>query len=181
MSNHMMIDLETLGLNDEADPPMFEIGVVVFDYKNRNVVEKRQFDLCLLDVILSTGFMPQKDTVEWWRQQDYDPRSLPRVGLRDSLLTISQMWETHKCEFVWGNSPRFDMAILVKHYRAIGLKEPWTHRDELDYRTVRKLSHLEEIGEPEEPEGFTGHHALSDAEYQTEKLQRYIEGIRRNV
>jgi len=161
---HAMIDIETLNVGSSA--PLFEIGICVFDIYERKIYGSMQWNVDLLDVILTTGFLPSAETVKWWQSQAYDPRSLPRKSLKDSLLGLTDMIELNKVDFVWGNSPAFDCVLLERHYEACGLVKPWKYNKELDFRTVRWLR-----GEkPKVDRGAVSHNAREDAVSQTEAL-----------
>jgi len=166
--NHAMIDIETLGIGIGA--PLFEIGVCIFEPKEKVIIDKLQLNVCLLDVIISTGFTTQQGTIDWWRTQDYDPRSQPRLALKDALLGLSHILEEHGVTHVWGNSPSFDCVILEAHYRAVGLTKPWSYSKELDFRTVKWL-YRDYVGlDKVDFNRPVVHNAMADAVRQTEML-----------
>lgn len=182
---HAMIDIETLGIGHNV--PMFELGLKLFrvneDMNGMGfsfaLKERMVWHIDLLDVVLSTGFVPQKDTVRWWQEQSYDPRVMPRVHLKDALLELTGVFQKAPVEFVWGNSPSFDLVILEQHYSALGLDKPWNFRMELDYRTIRWLYKTRYRGEtPKEVAGLVAHNAADDAEGQaTTLIQMLKEGL----
>lgn len=164
---HAMIDLETLNVGTSA--PLFEIGVCVFDINERKIYGSTQFNVDLLDVILTTGFCPNQDTIKWWQSQSYDPRTLPRKSLKDSLLGLTDVLELSKVDFVWGNSPAFDCVLLERHYEACGLVKPWKYNKELDFRTIRWIRD-QQGWMPKGVRGVVSHNAREDAVAQTEAL-----------
>lgn len=168
---HAMIDIETLGIGQHV--PLFEIGICVFKPKEKEIVESYQINVDLLDVVLSTGFIPQKGTIDWWRTQDYDPRTMPRVTLKDALLGLTEVLAEHDVTHVWGNSPSFDCIILEQHYDALGLKKPWSYSKELDFRTVRWL-YRDYVGQELGETGAVKHNAREDAVQQTELLMKML-------
>ncbi len=165
--NHAMIDIETLGVGQRA--PLFEIGACVFEPKEKTIGKSYQFNVDLLDVVLSTGFVPQKGTIDWWRTQEYDPRCQPRVSLKDALLGLNHVLAEHGVTHVWGNSPSFDCVILEAHYEAIGLKKPWSYSKELDFRTIKWL-YRDYVGLELGEIPSVKHKAWKDAVQQTEAL-----------
>lgn len=169
--NHAMIDLETLGIGIGA--PLFEIGVCIFEPKERSIVNSYKINVDLLDVVLSTGFVPQKGTIDWWRTQDYDPWSQPRLALKDALLSLNHVLEEHGVTHVWGNSPSFDCVILETHYEAIGLKKPWSYSKELDFRTIKWL-YRDLVGLDLGEIPSVKHNAREDAIQQTELLLKML-------
>lgn len=164
---HAMIDLETLNVGSSA--PLFEIGICVFDINERKIYGSTQFNVDLLDVILTTGFCPNPDTIKWWQEQAYDPRSLPRKSLKDSLLGLTEVIEKNEVDYVWGNSPAFDCVLLERHYEACGLVKPWKYNRELDFRTIRWLRG-QQGWTPKGERGAVSHNAREDAVGQTEAL-----------
>lgn len=170
---HAMIDLETLNVG--ASAPIFEIGVCFFDLDRRELVSSTQWNVDLLDVILTTGFCPNQETIKWWQEQAYDPRSLPRVSLIDALGGLSAEFENNKAEKVWANSPSFDCVLLQRHYEACKMPVPWRYSQELDFRTIRWMSsrwdNLDYVAK------HVSHNAREDAVAQTEMLFEMIKGL----
>lgn len=164
---HAMIDLETLNVGVSA--PLFEIGITLFNIKDLTIAGSMQFNVDLLDVILTTGFCPNPETIKWWQAQSYDPRSLLRNGLKDTLLQLSQLMIGNSVDMVWGNSPSFDCVLLQRHYEACDLPVPWTYKQELDFRTVRWLRKLQGW-EPKTERGPVMHNAMQDSIDQTHAL-----------
>lgn len=164
---HAMIDIETLNVGSSA--PLFEIGICVFDINERKIYGSTQWNVDLLDVILTTGFVPSKETVQWWQSQAYDPRSLPRKSLKDCLIELTEYLQFNQVDYVWGNSPAFDCVLLERHYEACGLVKPWKYNRELDFRTIRWLR-TRQGWEPKEDRGSVSHNAREDAVGQTEML-----------
>lgn len=170
--NHAMIDIETLGIG--IGVPLFEIGVCIFEPNEKRIINSSyQINVDLLDVVLSTGFVPQKGTIDWWRTQSYDPRTLPRYSLKDALLRLNHVLAEHGVTHVWGNSPSFDCAILEQHYNSLGLKKPWSYSKELDFRTIKWL-YRDYVGQELGETGAVSHNAREDAIQQTELLLKML-------
>lgn len=175
---HAMIDLETLGLGVEA--PIFEIGVTVFDLDELKIIDSRNIHLDLLDVIFKTGFLPQKDTVEWWRGQAYDPTmNKTRLSLNRGLNKLDEYLSQHEVKMVWGNSPAFDCVLLEQHYKAIGRTNPWKYNEELDFRSL-KWVHRDYLGRemPEVANEVVSHNAERDSQRQTECLFAFLRALK---
>lgn len=166
-----MIDIETLGIGQQV--PLFEIGACIFKPKEKIIVDSYQINVDLLDVIISTGFTTQQGTIDWWRVQEYDPRTMPRYSLKDSLLALTNFLEKNEVTHVWGNSPSFDCVILEAHYEAIGLKKPWSYSKELDFRTVKWL-YKDYVGLDLGEIPSVKHNAREDAVQQTELLLKML-------
>ena len=159
----MMVDIETLGLKKPA--PIFEIGYVVFDEKG-NIYAQRQIDIDLLDCMFETGFMPNKNTLDWWREQEYNPNEAPsRQSLSVALNMLSNAIAEHEVQEIWANSPQFDLEHLETHYDAVGIPVPWTHKMPRDYRTMKAV-----LGWNGKDQAADQHNALADATHQTSEL-----------
>lgn len=164
---HAMIDLETLNVGIAA--PLFEIGICIFDMEQKEIISSQQWNVDLLDVILTTGFCPNQDTIKWWQDQSYDPRSMPRQSLRDSLLEVTDYLRIQKVDKVWANSPSFDCILMQRHFEACKLLVPWKYSQELDFRTIHWLRG-QQGWTPKEQRGAVSHNAREDAVGQTEAL-----------
>lgn len=169
----IMIDIETLGTG--RDVPMFQIGACTFDpWTVEEHVSRLTFkvDINLLDVILKTGFMPNADTVKWWQTQ-HDPVTEETQRLADALDWLDNFFEEVRPEFVWANSPQFDLAIIEDHYRALGRGTPWSFRQEMDFRTIRGA--WKRLSYPEiSMKDHKAHDGLSDAESQAYTMKRML-------
>lgn len=174
MTKHLMVDVETLGVGSAA--PIFQIAAVEFSFEPQQIYRKFQVHVNLLDVILKTGFLPQRGAVEFWQKQSYDPGNVfaTLMSLREALelFTLFESQETYEC--IWANSPAFDLALIDAHYRAIGKSAPWIYKDEADFRTVRHLLKILDIQEPSKDREPT-HDALSDCLDQINHLWAMVE------
>lgn len=177
---HIMIDLETLGVGHNV--PIFEIGLTIFHLPANGLpplhldMTSKQIDVDIMDVMWRTGFCPQPDTLAWWRGQSYDPSlTTDRVSLSDALEDVVRIFSEFEPEFVWANSPTFDLVILEQHFNAIGMKKPWTYKQELDWRTLKWLatSHGFEL-----PGGSPNHKAVDDSDRQTLVLKEMLKYVR---
>lgn len=135
---HAMIDIETLGVGVSA--PLFEIGICVFD--NTQILKSDLFRVDILDVMFKTGFIPQRETLEWWSKQEYDPTNHEDFTwpLKSALHALNRFMDEHGVRYVWANSPSFDLVILERHYEAVGIPKRWSYSRELDFRTVKYLA-----------------------------------------
>ena len=175
---HIMIDLETLGVGHNV--PIFEIGLTVFDLPANGLpplqleMTSKQIDVDIMDVMWRTGFCPQPDTLSWWRQQSKTPL-VDRVSLSDALSETVRVFEEFKPEFVWANSPSFDLVILSQHSHAVGMSTPWSYNQELDWRTLKWLARQHGFVLPD---GGPNHKAVDDSDRQTEILKEMLRHVR---
>lgn len=177
MSNHIMVDLETL---DTAPTSIIlSIGAVVVDFKN-NRISDPFYRVIDVESCRSIGLTESKSTRAWWDKQGPEARRVftdPSVeilkGLSD-FATYVRMFGASTVK-VWGCGSDFDNVILCNAYKALGSSQPWRFYNNRCYRTVRdSFPHLITI--PERPGVY--HNALDDAKYQAEILLQLKDHIR---
>jgi inhibitor of KinA sporulation pathway (predicted exonuclease) len=76
----------------------------------------------------------------------------------------------------WGNSPRFDNLLIDQHYEVLRKTNPWlrnpaSHWNDADLRTLRLFNHAKAIQPPREG---THHNALDDAIHQARWIQQIV-------
>lgn len=166
MSEHVMIDIETLGL--EPGSSITEIGAVDFDADGIGGRFHMHIDVeSCTEAGLDLG---DAETLKWWFKQDDKllDRLLHGDPLEEVLLELAT-WLPDGA-YIWANSPSFDCAHLERAYGAINEEPPWSYHQRRDYRTLTSL----DIG-PGAPE-MEGqeHNALHDAMYQARVASMYF-------
>lgn len=166
---HVMIDIETLGTKPGS--VIASIGAVAFD-----PVTGTQDDTFYVEIsgedAARRGLTMDVATVRWWMEQSVASRTglegivpldqaLHQFGL---FLTGQRMRCTGSEQWLWANSPDFDIVLLEAAYRAIGLNPPWPHNRRLDLRTLRYLTGAK-VAHTKLTEGLR-HNALADARHQ---------------
>lgn len=169
----VMLDLETLGNNSFAS--ILSVGAVRF---NPDVVpdgdDDTAYDAFHVYVDPAScamhGLSMDTGTVMWWLKQDKAAQTMQveakRVSLPEALQAFSD-WFGKESMPVWGNGATFDNVILSNAYKACGMQQPWSYRDDRCYRTIKNKApeiELEQYG--------TSHNALHDAMAQARHLQR---------
>lgn len=164
---HVMIDLETLGIN--YDSIIVSIGAVLFD------PDTSMADATFYERVEWVHDQPERlvsrDTIEWWLTQD---RSAQRE-LTDHQNRIKLSLALHRLDDfvpkgarVWANGATFDIVMLDHAYRThCHRNPPWGFRNVRDCRTIKELA---------EPfvdfnqfiMNGTSHNALDDAIFQAE-------------
>lgn len=169
-SNHIMVDLETLGVEDDAI--ILSIGACVFDPLTGAIGE--QFHI-LLDPYSQPGRVVDVSTALWWMKQSEDAKRIfdntdgnTRYPLTDALRKFTEFVEDFGGENVnmWAWGILFDLGILIHAYKNAAQKPqraPWSFRNVCCTRTLANLIgsiHLgvERVG--------TFHNALDDAIFQ---------------
>jgi DNA polymerase III epsilon subunit-like protein len=164
--NHIVIDLETLGLK----PGCRIISIGATDL-NLNTVFYAKVDP------EDFRFSVDTDTVEWWAKQKDElvEETFSGTETIDSVLTrfseyLSQFGEDF---FVWGNAASFDLKILETAYEICNVPVPWSYKQEMCYRTLKNL-----FPEIKTIKPITPHHALDDAIAEAKTLELYLERIK---
>lgn len=175
---HIVVDLETFDVKERAI--VFSIGLID-QYGNGLYVE--------LNTQVQEGRTTRMETLDWWKKNpesagksafyraldDMQKRVSNEVFVLDSAhnektLRAVADWidqrqrlaeQQGKVFNFWGNSPAFDQVILRSLMEDYSVAAPWTHQDERDVRTIRKL-HGGAIA--------TTHHAMEDARMEWEYL-----------
>ena len=166
--NHIMIDLETMGTDDNA--PILAIGACEFNPATASIGSSIYL-LASLESNLALGRIPSASTIYWWLKQNQAAqgeivKTEKATPLTDALKNLKK-WIHTRCEntntypVVWGNSAAFDIGKLNSAYRLLGVAPPWEFWDEQCYRTLKTVhNHI-----PFNRQG-THHNALHDAESQ---------------
>jgi hypothetical protein len=195
---NIMVDIETLGTNE--DSVILQIGAVAFDVYNEKEAEPFEgwflTDLLVSDQIRTYKRTVDNETLIWW-MDSVGPKARTSVLERDgfnglvcstynALEDFNTFVSMHKDEigtsntgnFIWSNSPSFDLAIIKNAMRQCDIKPVWNHWDERDVRTMDHLNKTLKLGLNKKIEGVA-HNALDDAKGQaiyvmqiTDKLQQ---------
>lgn len=164
MTQHLMIDLETLGAGDHA--AIVQIGVA--EFTKAGVGQAAVWNI--LARCENFGEV-EPDTVKWWQEQDPDARAAvfnatPRVALAVALEDLRKWID--RANFVWAHPPSFDLRLLRQAYERCNLRFPIARRAELCYRTLWRLLELKLDGEKIKVPARQGiaHCAVDDAVWQ---------------
>lgn len=152
-----MIDIETLGL--EPGVVVLSIGAVKFS--EDGVEEEGFYRNISLESCTDAGLEIDPGTLVWWLNRDEEAQHCLTGGdpLSEVLYDLCSFYSD--CEEIWANSPSMDCSVLEAAYEAIGESEPWTYKEERDFRTLAALYPEEDF----EQEGVE-HDALDDAVHQ---------------
>lgn len=164
---HMMIDIETLSLNQGA--AVLSIGAVAFDEKGLTGEELELFpEVC--------GAMSWS-TIEWWFSQSEDARRRVTDKVRISWHEVAKRLRDFEDQLVggydeavdpneprpkvWALGPQFDLMVLQHHLP----DNFWHYQQICDMRTLRLFFN-------HEPEKVLEHSALHDARSQAKWVAR---------
>lgn len=166
---HVMLDLETLDVTPTA--VIAAIGAVKFDLEKRIVISEF-YNVVDIEDCQHRGLTIGASTVRWWMQQGEEARRIFTV----TPVTLSYALEAfaafvEKEDRVWGNGSMFDNAILAHAYNRCRMPLPWSYKNDLCFRTLRKLFPVAYVREG------TAHNALDDARQQVKELFRIYDNL----
>ena len=177
-TNHIVLDLETLGTNRNA--PILSIGLVVIS--DLEIKSKYHVVLDVIEQEQLFGRVADADTEKWWRERlettegkfAWDAALSDQESVYTGLRGICNIFATNPNHEVWGNSNTFDNEILRSLMEAVKLPT-WSFRNDRCFRTLKEL-YKEKVPEPE----FQGirHVAVDDARHEAKwliKILKYIE------
>jgi hypothetical protein len=185
--NHVMLDLETLGNGPTA--AIASIGAVFFD-PVEGKLGKEFYRVISSASCQTVGLKIDAATVEWWMGQDSEARSIfadTKTDIRQALINFTDYLGGNFYDrklapeglTVWGNGSTFDNVIISSAYEACGLQKPWSHRNDMCYRTFRRrFQPRNTFAHGVKAPGEVKHNALDDARYQARELINLVEAIR---
>jgi len=177
---HVMIDLETMGV--QPDAPIIAVGAVAFTLRDKpHIIEGGHADLHInvdLESAVQDGATPEPATIKWWMEQSGAARETLRANplpmykaldAIDSYFCTLRAVHAEGIEGVWGNGAGFDNVILRRTYTRAYRDAPWPFWLDRCYRTAKALALASGYTEPERDHG-TKHNAFDDALWQAEQL-----------
>ena len=164
-ANHVMIDLETMGLLPGS--AIVSIGAVVFDPRLNRVSNKNTFYMEL--DWESQERHQDPNTLHWWGSRSPIAKAALN-GLEELTDTLTELavWLPKDAK-VWGNGATFDIGILENAYRQHGIDIPWKFWNVRDCRTVKDMYESSRGGFSKKSRGVL-HHALDDAIFQAQYI-----------
>lgn len=167
--NHVMVDLETMGLRPDA--AIISIGAVFFDETSMG---DKFYCPIHLESAKAIGMTTDKSTEDWWAKQSEDARAAwdsPDAPLiLDVMVKFSEFVRKGGQDVrIWGNGASFDPVILESAYRLLDADPPWKFYNVRCFRTMKSMFTYFPV-----PRSGTHHHALDDAIHQTKELQAIL-------
>lgn len=176
-----MIDLETLGIDDDA--VISQIGAVVFDLKTFEVYGEFRECINIID-LKKRGFSIDKDTMNWWSKQDLSVRNSAMNGKKPGNQVAEEFNEFLNYHFrginfdVWSNGilfdvPKIDYFMLYYDFAPLSIRTKYNRIH--DFRTIRNQTLNLFRGRFTKVEttldSGTQHDALDDSRWQVNSLQ----------
>lgn len=167
--NHIVIDIETLGIN--AGCPIIQIGAV--HVKDGEITDTFNCYPQLENQLLE-GFRIETDTLRWWLKHAVQLDKIfseQNVILKTCLNAFIDFIQWTNVLY-WGCSPSFDLDILAYAMRHYGFNVPWMYWQERDIRTIRNEAFIGDF----KPKNDYPHDALADATEEAEILIKAVWG-----
>lgn len=171
MNEHVMVDLETLGLGSRAI--VVSIGAVRFNIETGKEIGRFYRTLSVYEQE-KVGRTMEAKTVLWWMYQSDAARNALMTKpayVVDALADFARFLGA--AEGLWGNGVVADNLWLGTLYDDFGLRRPWTYKQDRCFRTMKEMFPVDM-----EPMQTTEHHALDDAVYQYKWLMKIMEKIK---
>lgn len=179
--NNIMLDLEAL--DPSAGGVLVSIGAVYFDFE-QGLGDELYVELSqegVKEQIEQYGRTISVRCLYWWMQQSDGARrvfkeNMGQTHFIDALRQFKDFYQLGGKPKLWGNGADFDNVFLKNCYDSVGMKLPWSFRNNRCYRTVKNMfgnrAKLERIG--------SHHNALDDAKTQALHLIKMMEGVHVN-
>lgn len=175
MYDHLMIDLETLGVVPGC--AITQIGLAAFNAEGDIASKLIRVDI---ESCFGYGLFIQASTFRWWLGQNEEARAMMAedCGLRlyDALVELCGFYDGHADDDtrVWSHGASFDEPILQVAARSVGgVKFPWHHGQIRDTRTL-----FDHAPDSERPKPEVAHSAQADAIAQARWVQNMLRDLR---
>jgi len=161
---HVVLDLETLGLAEDA--AIISLGAVGLD-KDYQIVGG--FYRAIDFRSATFGRSIDKSTLEWWQQQPieaWDGLAFETGCFVVKVFTDFACWLPEGVK-LWGNGPEFDNRLLAHAYQQYKFEVPWKVWNNHSIRTLglvgeEFLRHAGDVSDLK-VKPVVKHHALQDA------------------
>lgn len=175
----VMLDLETFGTGPSA--AIIQIGACKFasTMPNAGVGERFRVEVSLQSAILA-GMETEPDTIIWWSKQERTTiGQTAAVTLEQALKEFADWWPKeddpdNPKHIVWSHGLSFDVPIMDFAYRLLGLRAPWSYRNQRDTRTLFAIATALGWQKPQTP---TAHDGLQDAIDQAVQVQQAMRHV----
>lgn len=169
----LMIDLETLDVGEF--PALLSIAGQLFDPHTTQLGENFHYKIDPQSCVRIGGTVGT-DTFFWWLRQSEEARSNILEGTRCNVsyvVDFIQGWcDCNEIGNIWSHGSDFDIRILAKYFQALNKRVPWSFRNVRDTRTVYAIGDTFFDKWDAGIHGGVAHDALSDAVFQSKKVQK---------
>ena len=188
--NHIMIDLETLGVG--TFPALLSIGAVVFDPESgvlpptpnlEAAASSWMMRLISVESCLRLGATVSDSTLACWASPELDAARPGTFGgtypIKDAINDLNIFVCHYGAQRVWFHGLTFDVAILTRYAELVGLSWQFDYRAGRDTRTLFDLA-PEVVREAfaDKPSEFIKHNAVWDAWLQAKAVCKVYAELR---
>jgi hypothetical protein len=180
---HIMIDIETLGVNENAvitsiAAVSFKIDYITYEVTSIGVSPNKRFE-ANLELSQPDRFIDQS-TFIWWQNQPEEARNkwfkaTNKQSLNDALEALMSFIHelgNPKEMYFWARGVNFDYSILNHAFKQVGLIAPWRYSQLMDVRTLDALLPKDFIKTL--PTIGTAHNAIDDCYFQIEYIAQAL-------
>ena len=184
---HIVVDLETLGVND-ANTTILSLAAVPFRFGEvtpySELLERGFYRKLNAIDQLKRGRSKEQSTVEWWQKQSPEAQangftpSKEDVTIDQALRELKQWVQSTDYDFknswIWCRGLDFDKPKLDKSYEFVGIDTPFNMWRWRDIRTMIDCLTGSMNGKyilENEPKEFILHHCLHDAAHDVAVMQ----------
>jgi len=182
LTNHLMIDCETLSL--ESNAVIATIGAVVFKLDGEVEILDSFYSRLTLNDQTMNGRHISANTFIWWLQQSDEAKNeiynplLERLDAYHALVSLQDFCIEHSIETIWANGNMADCIWLRSIFKDFDLKYPVTFRNDLDFRTAKVLTETKRPNYKFKwPKSGVKHNALDDAKNQAICLMHMFKDV----
>ncbi len=138
-SVHIVLDIETLDTKPNA--AIIALAAVVMTVEH-GILNDDFYEIVDLDSSLKSGGTVDADTLKWWLTVPSESAKAEIIKQRgkplDKVLTRFSEYMTRGNSLkVWGNGANFDNVIIRSSYDRLGRICPWTHKQDMCFRTLK--------------------------------------------
>lgn len=140
--NHIMLDLETLGVKPGC--AILSIGAIPFD-PNEPKIETIPFNSFHLGVEYKScqeaGLFTDEATLNFWKKPEQAQaverlKRLDKFSVYEATVKFCTWWAQVKGTYVWANGATFDPPILEHVLNLYKINTPWRFWNVRDTRTI---------------------------------------------
>ena len=158
LKHHIMLDLETLGLNPNS--VILSVGAALFSLDGK--IEALYHSRVTIQSCLEEGLQIDGSTIEWWMSQKKENIDrLFAVKAKELSLVLDEVYILVKQaapykRYVWSHGSNFDTVLYENACKKVGVPIWWDFRDVRDTRTLFDVANYKYTAKG-------GHDALDDA------------------
>lgn len=179
-ARHLMIDIETFGIGDDA--PVYQIGATTFSFTEPGH-DVQEYEFCEnINIVnqVENGARLDPETMKWHAENNtknfIEYMAGPKAPEKDCLVRFANFVKATKAEFVWANGLLFDIVKIQKLFDLFGVEFPdIAYNKYVDMRFLRQMlpedfrKEADEIAKTNSiTEDEQQHDALTDANWQAE-------------